>query len=256
MMGAGLLFRDSTQIAKGGRGKAPGFPRRGVTERSEDKRAEALLGASCCIATSDGSGSNPRKARARHSVSRCRSPHSMSVIIIFESHGTTYDNEAHLASGHFDVELSPLGIKQSGEMGERYKDDRFDAIFCSDLRRSYKSAELAFGDKFPIIKDARLRECDYGDLTRHPSAEVDRQKIQMIHAPFPNGESYEQTSERIRSFLADLLEKYDGKRVMIIGHRATQYGLEHWINDASLEAVISAAWKWQPGWEYKLAAIS
>ena len=69
------------------------------------------------------------------------------ITIIFEAHGTTFDNEAHLSSGHNDVELSPLGIQQSKEMGERYKDDHFDAIFCSDLQRAYKSAEIGFGTK-------------------------------------------------------------------------------------------------------------
>ncbi len=177
------------------------------------------------------------------------------VTIIFESHGTTFDNEAHRSSGHYDVELSPLGIKQSHEMGERYKDDHFDAIFCSDLQRSYKSAELAFGDKFPIIKDARLRECDYGDLTRHPSEEVDAEKPRRIHEPFPNGESYDQCAERMKSFLEDLLKDYAGKRVMIIGHRATQYGLEHWISGKSLDEIIPAPWKWHPGWTYELKEI-
>lgn len=43
------------------------------------------------------------------------------IKIIFEAHGTTFDNEAHLSSGHNDVELSPLGIQQSKEMGIRYK---------------------------------------------------------------------------------------------------------------------------------------
>lgn len=179
----------------------------------------------------------------------------MAVEIIFESHGTTYDNEAHLSSGHFDVELSPLGIQQSKEMGERYKNDHFDAILCSDLQRSYKSGEIAFGKKFPIIKDARLRECDYGELTQHPSAEVDGEKVKRISIPFPGGESYEQTAERMKSFLQDTLKNYDGKRVMIIGHRATQYGLEHWINGLPLEEVIPAPWKWQPGWTYTLKEV-
>lgn len=176
----------------------------------------------------------------------------MAVEIIFEAHGTTYDNEEHLSSGHNDVELSPLGVQQSKEMGKRYKDEHFDAIFCSDLQRAYKSAEIAFDDKFPIIKNARLRECNYGDLTQHPSAEVDAEKQKRIHKPFPNGESYEQTSERIKSFLQDLLRDYDTKRVMIIGHRATQYGLEHWIRQLPLEEIISAPWRWQPGWKYTL----
>ena len=69
------------------------------------------------------------------------------ITIIFEAHGTTFDNETHLASGHNDVALSPLGERQSKEMGERYKDDHFDAIFCADLQRAYRSAEIGFGDK-------------------------------------------------------------------------------------------------------------
>ncbi len=177
------------------------------------------------------------------------------VTIIFESHGTTTDNEKHLASGWADVELSELGIQQSKEMGQRYAEDNFDAIFCSDLRRSYESAQIGFGDRFPIIRDSRLNECNYGDLTQHPSSEIDPEKPKRIKAPFPNGESYKQTSERIKNFLTDLLKDYDGKMVMIIGHRATQYGLEHWIKKIPLEQVIPAVWKWQPGWKYELTDI-
>lgn len=176
------------------------------------------------------------------------------IEIIFEAHGTTFDNEAERASGHNDVELSPLGIKQSGEMGERYKDDHFDAIFCSDLQRAYKSAEIGFGDKFLIVKDARLRECDYGDLTQGPAEVVGKEKPQRIHTPFPNGESYDQTTARMKSFLEDLQKNYDGKRVMIIGHRATQFGLDHLINGVSLEELTTAHFKWQPGWKYELDA--
>lgn len=172
------------------------------------------------------------------------------IQIIFEAHGTTFDNEAHLSSGHNDIELSPLGIQQSKEMGIRYQDDNFDAIFCSDLQRTYKSAEIAFGDKFPIIKDARLRECNYGDLTQHPSSEVDVEKPKRIYESFPNGESYTQTTARMKSFLEDLLRDYDGKRVMIIGHRATQYGLDNIINGVPLEQLTSSHFKWQTGWEY------
>lgn len=172
------------------------------------------------------------------------------VTIIFESHATTFDNENHLASGHYDVELSPLGIKQAKELGERYKNDHFDAIFCSDLQRSYKTAEIAFGDKFPIIKDKRLRECDYGDLTRYPSSEVDPLKVKHIKVPFSNGESYEQTAKRMKELLDELKKNYAGRKVMIIGHRATQYGLEHWIKGDSLRDTITAPWKWQPGWVY------
>lgn len=178
------------------------------------------------------------------------------VTVIFEPHGTTLDNEAHLASGHNDTALSPLGEQQSKEMGERYKNDSFAAIFCSDLQRAYRSAEIAFRKKFPIIRDARLRECDYGDYTQRPSAEVEKEKPQRIAVPFPNGESYMQTTARMKSFLADLLKKYDGKNVMVIGHRATQYALENLIDGVPLETIVPAPWKWQPGWRYKLIKLA
>ncbi len=177
------------------------------------------------------------------------------VTIIFESHGTTFDNEDHVSSGHFDVDLSPLGEKQSVELGQRYKEQTFEAIFCSDLKRSYNSAQLAFGKKFPIIKDPRLRECDYGELTRHASSEVDAEKIKHIDTPFEKGESYQQTTDLMKEFLSSLLKMYEGKRIMIIGHRATQYALEHLILGKPLEEVIPAPWKWQPGWEYQLTTL-
>lgn len=176
------------------------------------------------------------------------------VTIIFEAHSTTYDSEQHLSSGHNDADLSPLGLIQAKDLGMRYKDDNFGAIFCSDLQRSYKTAEIAFGHKFPIIKDRRLRECDYGDLTKHLSGEVESEKINHISSPFPNGESYHDTSRRMKAFLEDLL-RLNNNKVMIIGHRATKYGLDHWINKLSLERCITNDWQWQPGWTYRLDKI-
>ena len=179
------------------------------------------------------------------------------VTIIFEAHSTTIDNEKHIASGWHDVGLSELGVKQSKELGERYKADHFDAIFVSDLKRAVTTVRIAFGERgWPIVRDKRLRECDYGDLTGHPSSEVDPEKPKRIAIPFPKGESYEQTSVRMKSFLQDLFKKYDGKKIMIIGHRATQYGLEHLILGKPLAQVIPAPWKWQPGWTYMLEKIA
>lgn len=179
------------------------------------------------------------------------------ITIIFESHGTTYDNEDKISSGHADAKLSPLGKKQAKELGERYKDKKLYVVFCSDLSRSYETGKIAFKEKgIPIIKDKRLRECDYGDLTQHPSRKVEPFKQGRIKTPFPNGESYEQTSERMKSFLQDLLKDYEGKTVIIIGHRATQYGLEHWIKGLSLKDIIAVPFKWQPGWIYYLEKLN
>ena len=139
----------------------------------------------------------------------------MSVTIIFETHSTTTDNEAKLAAGWYDVPLSKLGEQQAKELGERRINDHFDAIFCSDLQRSYTTAKLAFGDKFPIIQDRRLRECNYGLLNRTAKADIEAMREKALTEPFPDGESYEDTSKRMKEFLDDLLKDYNGKTVLI-----------------------------------------
>src|SRR3989338_3424548 len=90
--------------------------------------------------------------------------HMKPVHITYFVHGTTVDNEAEIASGGSDCELSPLGIAQSRRLGGLIKDRKFDAVFCSDLKRAVDSAKLMFGETVPILKDRRLKECDYGDL--------------------------------------------------------------------------------------------
>lgn len=55
------------------------------------------------------------------------------VDIVFEAHSTTVDNQNHVSSGHYDVELSELGLKQSKELGERYDTEETD--YWLKLRR-------------------------------------------------------------------------------------------------------------------------
>jgi broad specificity phosphatase PhoE len=101
-----------------------------------------------------------------------------------------------------------------------------------------------------IIQDARLRECNYGDFTQQPSEIVDAEKPKHLRVPFPNGESYTETTARMKSFLDDLRRDYAGKRVMVIGHRATHYGIEHIVNGVPLETLVAAKFRWQAGWGY------
>lgn len=175
------------------------------------------------------------------------------INIIFESHATTFDNETRTGSGWYDVELSPLGVEQAKQLGERYKKKHIDLVFCSDLQRSFKTAQIAFGTEVPIKSDIRLRECNYGVMTRQPMSEIEKLKEYAILHPFPEGESYKIACDRIRSFLDDIRNQYDGKTIIIVGHRATQYGLDVYLRGLPLKEAILAPWKWQPGWNYKLS---
>jgi len=170
--------------------------------------------------------------------------------IYFAAHATSRDNEAGLSSGWKDVELSELGIKQAKELGERFKDIKIDLICCSDLKRAVDTVKIAFGDNIPIIIDGRLRELNYGDFNGKPASIVGPMKKEKIKEPFPNGESYEQAMERIHEFYRELKDKHSGKTILVIGHRATQYGLDTLVGGKTLEECVSTPFKWQPYWEY------
>lgn len=140
------------------------------------------------------------------------------VTIAYFVHGTTTDNEQKLATGWLPGELSATGREQAKKLGEQVADKQFDIVFCSDLQRAIDSAELGFGEKYRIMQDDRLRECDYGDINGKPRAERDKIMKDCVDAPFPNGESYRDVEARLESFCNFLKENYDGKHVAIVAH--------------------------------------
>ena len=88
------------------------------------------------------------------------------------------------------------------------------------------------------MRDARLRECDYGDFEGRPRTEMEVARASATREPFPHGESYAQVAVRMQSFLAQLAVERDGQRVMLVGHGATLWMLDHWLRDRPLEAVV------------------
>ncbi|NTW22175.1 histidine phosphatase family protein [Candidatus Falkowbacteria bacterium] len=180
----------------------------------------------------------------------------MAVSITYFVHGTTTDNEQGISSGWYDVELSELGIKQSLALKEIVKDKHFDIVFCSDLVRAVRSAELTFGGAAKIVSDARLRECNYGEYNAKPSAIVEPMQELNIMGRFPGGESYEDVKKRIAEFVDFLKTNHDGKSVAIVAHKAPQLALDVLLKGMSWDQAFADDWRkrkaWQPGWKYEI----
>lgn len=181
----------------------------------------------------------------------------MAVRITYFVHGATVDNEQHISSGWKDAELSELGVKQSVALKEQTKDKTFDIVFCSDLKRAHTSAKLAWEGVYPIIPDARLRECNYGKLNGALETIVEpMQEKECIKNKFPGGESYEDVKVRMADFLEFLKKNYDGKQVAIVAHKAPQLSLDVLLKDKTWEQALAEDWRktkaWQPGWEYNV----
>ena len=126
-------------------------------------------------------------------------------------------------------------------------------VFSSDLRRAVETAEIAFaGTSIPLRQDARLRECNYGELNGCPVDRLHAERENRVDTPFPAGQSYRDVVEQTREFLRDLARDYDGERVLIIAHSANRWALQHLLEGMPLEEAVVAQFDWQEGWEYTL----
>jgi broad specificity phosphatase PhoE len=81
---------------------------------------------------------------------------------------------------------------------------------------------------------------------------VHARRLQHVATPYPRGESIEDVVRRMRSFLADLSGSWSDQRVLVVGHSATRYALEHLLHDRPLAEVVAEPGRWQPGWTYRL----
>lgn len=173
--------------------------------------------------------------------------------IVYFVHGTTYDNASGKCSGWKQVELNELGREQAVKLGEVNKERHFDVIFTSDLIRAIDSSNLAF-PTYEKIVDSRLRECNYGDYDGEDKSLVVYEE--HIDVKFPNGESLKDVELRIKEFLNEVKEKYTGKTIAIVAHRAPQLAIEVLTKNITWDEALEKDWRktksWQPGWEYEI----
>jgi alpha-ribazole phosphatase/probable phosphoglycerate mutase len=50
----------------------------------------------------------------------------------------------------------------------------------------------------------------------------------------------------MKGFLDDLKKTHDGKTVLIVGHRATQFALNHFISKIPMSEIVAKKFKLQP----------
>lgn len=177
----------------------------------------------------------------------------MTVRLVYETHSTTLDNEEGIATGWLPGELSATGRENAADLGRRRRDDGVDLVVSSDLARAVETCRIAFeGSGIEVRTDPRLRECDYGELNGAPVRVVHAERRARVDRPYPGGQSYREVTSGLRQLLDELLAERDGQRVVLVGHAATRFGLDHLLTGRPLEASVVAPFAWRPGWEYLL----
>jgi 2,3-bisphosphoglycerate-dependent phosphoglycerate mutase len=137
-----------------------------------------------------------------------------------------------------------LGLRRAGTVV---------GVFTSDLRRAVQTAEIAFnGSGLAVQQDWRLRECNYGVLNGMRVQELEQGRHAHVDEPYEGGESYRDVVERVQGFLDDLAAEQEGNSVVVIGHAATRWALDHLLHGIPLEQLVDAPFEWQEGWCYSL----
>lgn len=160
------------------------------------------------------------------------------VTITFVRHGETDWNVAHKWQSHTDNPLNETGRKQAKDKRTEIDASRYDVIISSDLIRAVETAKIIAPDR-EIVTDQRLREKNYGEyeeLTREQIKERDPRFQTLADCrtlEMPRGESGADVEKRLNLFLAEIRQKYPGKKILVAAHSGIVITAEHLFNGKS-----------------------
>ena len=150
------------------------------------------------------------------------------VKLILVRHGESEYNTKRCFTGHSNIALTSLGVRQA-ELTARYLKDHFrvDAIYSSDLQRAYNTAvPFATAADLPIHCDSALRETNVGDwqdrlyddiVVEYPR-EIEAYHDRKLDFRFPNGENSADVYARASHALEQIAKRHDGETVAVFSH--------------------------------------
>ena len=146
---------------------------------------------------------------------------------IFVRHGESVYNTEGRMQGHLDVELSQAGIRQAQRAAEALADADIAAVYASDLRRAYVTAEIiAAKHMLPVIRDPLIREVYLGkwqglsieEIAERYPREHEAYKRDSISNRPPDAERLESLIDRVRRFIEKVAVEGPRGDVVVGGH--------------------------------------
>lgn len=138
-------------------------------------------------------------------------------------HGQTDLNKKQLMQGVYDEPLNETGIAQAEETRKKIGDMKFDAVYCSPLKRAKKTAMIIGGvSEEELIVDPRIIEINFGKYEKKSYKKLGpfMTLYWMLPEIIPAPKTVEPVSsmvKRSRSFIEDL-KKEDYENVLVVCH--------------------------------------
>lgn len=143
-------------------------------------------------------------------------------------HGETEGAETKRYKGHIDVPLSENGIEQIKRVAKYLEGAGFlNSIYCSDLSRAVKSAEIIAGQcgLKPVIMP-KLRERNFGlwegmsfdEISKKYPDEFKAWADNPLEFSPMNGESTIEVRDRAVKVFNEIIVKHQGDNIAIVSH--------------------------------------
>jgi len=156
-------------------------------------------------------------------------------------HAEVQEQYKNKYNGHNDISLSYNGKEQAKKLCKELNKLKFDAVFCSDLRRAKETASEL---KHKIIYTDKLREKSWGKHEGLSFEEIINQNeikyenfIQWINAL--DGEDYQVYTLAIKEFFFEYLPSLEKQNILIITHAGVIRILQTMLYNKTLEDVFS-----------------
>lgn len=154
------------------------------------------------------------------------------TTILITRHPVTALNQRNMVQGaRSNASLGKEGKKQAEKLKKELLKYEIDVILSSPMRRCLEGiAPYAKASKVPIVRVADFKERDYGAFDGKTAASYNEwKKEHKIRDNFdfapPGGESFRAVKKRVQHSLRKAVKKYKGKRILIMGHKATDVAL-------------------------------
>jgi broad specificity phosphatase PhoE len=147
-------------------------------------------------------------------------------------HGEARSNKIRIFSSYpekFHNPLTNYGKNQIEKLAQKFKKEKIDLIFSSDLLRTKQTAEIVAKQlKLKINFDRRLREINFGAFNNQAEdgwvCFFENEKEKYTKRP-KNGENFRDVRKRSLEFLKFINGKYKNKKILIVSHGGNLFEL-------------------------------
>jgi 2,3-bisphosphoglycerate-dependent phosphoglycerate mutase len=172
--------------------------------------------------------------------------------LVLLRHGESQWNLENRFTGWVDVPLSPRGVEEAIQAGQKLKGFTFNRAFTSMLSRANETLRLVLEtigqSHIPIEKSQALNERMYGELQGLNKAETAQkygaEQVKLWRRSYdvrpPGGESLKDTAERVLPYYEQAIKPYllKGETILVAAHGNSLRALVMELDQLSKEAVL------------------